>query len=371
MPSWFLFSGIMIATVAAVIASQALISGSFTLISEAMRLNLWPKVKVLYPTNVKGQIYVPSINILLWLGCMGVVLYFKEASNMEAAYGLAITLTMLMTTILLSVYLYTRHYAKLWVWGVFVLYMAIELSFLVANLLKFPDGGWVSLLIGAALASVMFVWRRANHIMEQLIEYVDLADYIVPLKQLSHDSTLAKYATHLIFISQSTRPSQIESKIMYSIFQKRPKRADIYWFVHIDILDDPYTQEYHVQVLEKEDLVLVTFRLGFKVEQRISLFLRKVIEEMVANEEIDITSRYESLNRLNVIGDFRFVLLERFLSYENELPFWDRSTMDLYFFLKGFTQTEDRAYGLDTSAVKIEKVPLIIKRATNVELVRV
>jgi KUP system potassium uptake protein len=371
MPGWFLITGISIATIAAVVASQALISGSFTLISEAMRLNFWPKVRILYPTNVKGQLYVPSINIMLWLGCIGIVLYFRESSNMEAAYGLAITITMIMTTILLSFYLYTRHFHRTIVGAVILLYLSIEASFLVANLLKFPDGGWVSLLIGLLLAGVMYVWLRAFRITERLTEYVKLDEYINPLKELSIDTTIPKYATHLIFISNTNRPSLIESKIVYSIFQKRPKRADIYWFVHIDILDEPYTTEYHAQVLEREDLVIVNFRLGFRVEQRISLFLRKVIEEMVANEEVDITSRYESLNKLNVIGDFRFVLLERFLSYENELPFLERITMDIYFFFKQFTESESSAYGLDTSSVKIEKVPLIIKPATNFNLVRV
>ncbi|MBC7923286.1 MAG: KUP/HAK/KT family potassium transporter [Ferruginibacter sp.] len=371
MPDWFLIYGIGIATLAAIIASQALISGSFTLISEAMRLNFWPKVRILYPTDVRGQLYVPSINLLLWVGCVGIVLYFKESSNMEAAYGLAITLTMVMTTLLLAFYLYTRHYARWVVATVLVVYLVIEFSFLVANLLKFPEGGWVSLLIGATLAAVMYVWRRASQITERLTEHVPLKNYVEPLKELSKDITIPKYATHLIFISNTSPPSEIESKIMYSIFQKRPKRADVYWFVHIDILDEPYTTEYFVKVLEKEDLVLVTFRLGFRVEQRISLFLRKVIEEMVLKGEVDITSRYESLNKLNVIGDFRFILLERFLSYENELPLGERLTMDIYFFINRFTEAQDAAYGLDTSTVEIEKVPLVIRPATNVNLVRV
>jgi KUP system potassium uptake protein len=284
---------------------------------------------------------------------------------------LAITMTMIMTTLLLTAYLYTRHYSRLLVLGVLGLYMWLEITFLVANLRKFPEGGWVSLLIGGLLSAGMYTWWRANRIIERLTDHVKLADYIEPLKELSQDVSIPKYATHLIFISQASRPSLIESKIVYSIFQKRPKRADIYWFVHIDILDEPYTMEYHAQVLEKEDLVIVNFRLGFRVEPRISLFLRKVIEEMVAKGEVDITSRYESLSKLNVIGDFRFVLLERFLSYENQLPFWERITMDIYFFLKQFTESEDSAYGLDTSSVEIEKVPLVIKPVTNINLVRV
>ncbi|MBC7892184.1 MAG: KUP/HAK/KT family potassium transporter, partial [Sphingobacteriaceae bacterium] len=241
MPEWFLLPGIAIATIAAVIASQALISGSFTLISEAIRLNLWPKVRLVFPSDQKGQLYVPSVNFLLWMGCVGVVLYFRESANMEAAYGLAITLTMLMTTALMSYYLYTHRYNM---WGVLLflgVYLAIEGAFLVANLLKFTHGGWVSLVIGSAIAAVMIIWLRAFNIKARLTEYVKLDQYIEPLRQLSHDESIPKYATHLVFMSNASRTSEIESKIIYSIFQKRPKRADIYWFVHVDTVDDPYT----------------------------------------------------------------------------------------------------------------------------------
>lgn len=371
MPEWFLLPGIAIATLAAIIASQALISGSFTLISEAIRLNFWPKVRLVYPSDQKGQLYVPSVNWLLWLGCVGVVLYFKESANMEAAYGLAITMTMLMTTLLMAYYLYTHKYNMWWVVLFMIVYLTIEGAFLVANLLKFTHGGWVSLVLGATIAGVMIIWLRAFNIKLRLTEYVKLDQYIEALRQLSHDDSIPKYATHLVFMSNASRTSEIESKIIYSIFQKRPKRADIYWFVHVDTVDDPYTMEYKVNVIAPEDAIKVTFRLGFRVEQRINLYFRKVIEDLVKNKEVDITSRYESLSKQNVIGDFRFVVLEKFLSYENELPFWERLTMEAYFFLKGFTNSEDKWFGLDSSSVKVEKVPLIIRPAENVRLKRV
>lgn len=371
MPEWFLLPGIAIATMAAIIASQALISGSFTLVSEAIRLNFWPKVRLRFPSDQKGQLYVPSINYLLWMGCMGVVLYFEKSSAMEAAYGLAITLTMLMTTILMSYYLYTHKYDMWWVVVFLVIYISLEGAFLVANLQKFHEGGWITLLIASTIAFVMIVWYRANIIKAQLTEYVKLDQYIEPLKELSEDQSIPKYATHLIFMSNASRSTEIESKIIYSIFQKRPKRADIYWFLHVDNVDDPYTMEYKVNVVEPEDVIKVTFKLGFRIEQRINLYFRKVIEDMVLKKEVDITSRYESLNRQNVIGDFRFVVLEKFLSYENKLPFFERITMEAYFFIKGFTNSEDKWFGLDTSAVKVEKVPLIIKPVDNISLKRV
>jgi KUP system potassium uptake protein len=371
MPDWFLIFGIAIATIAAVIASQALITGSFTLIGEAIRLNMWPKVRLIYPTNVKGQIYVPSINRLLLLGCVGVVLYFKESANMEAAYGLAITVTMLMTTTLLSYYLLTKRVAKIWIGLFLAVYLTIEGSFLAANLIKFPHGGWVTLVIGLLLISVMYIWLKAYYIKKRLTEYVPIKEYVPALRELSEDESIPKYTTHLVFMTSAERTSEIESKIIYSIFQKRPKRADIYWFIHVNTMDEPYTMEYKVNVLAERDVVRIDFRLGFRVEQRINLFFRKVVEDLVQNGEVDITSRYSSLSKQNVIGDFRFVVLEKFLSYENDLPFWENTIMQSYFYIKEFTTSEGKWFGLDTSSVKIEKVPLIIKPARQLEMKRI
>jgi len=372
MPDWWLLPGVTIATFAAIIASQAVITGSFTLISEAIRLNFWPKVRLVYPSDQKGQLYVPSINWLLFLGCTGVVLYFKESSNMEAAYGLAITLTMIMTTILMSYYLYLKR-VNLWIVVVFMLlYLFIEGLFLGANLLKFTHGGWFTILVGALVAGLMTVWLRAFYIKLRLTEYTKLESYLPALKELSRDISIPKYTTHLVFMTNASRVSEIETKVVYSIFQKRPKRADIYWFIHVDTTDDPYTMEYKVNTIDDDETVIkVNFKLGFRVEQRINLFFRKVVEDMVLNKEVDITSRYESLSRQNVTGDFRFVVLERFLSFENDLPFVEQMIMKAYFFVKDFTTPEDKWFGLDSSSVKIEKVPLIIRPVENVKLRRV
>jgi KUP system potassium uptake protein len=371
MPGWFLIWGIVIATAAAVIASQALISGSFTLVSEAIRLNFWPKVRLHYPSDQKGQLYVPSMNIFLWIGCIGIVLYFKKSDDMGAAYGLAITMTMLMTTTLMAYYLHIKKFDMWWVVGFILLYVSIEGAFLVANLSKFVHGGYVSLIMAFLIMGLMVVWYRANIIKMRLTEYVKMTDYIEPLKELSQDMSIPKYATHLVFMSNAARASDIENKIIYSIFQKRPKRADIYWFVHVDTMDDPYTMEYKVNVIERDDVIKVNFKLGFKVEQKINLYFRKVVEDMVKKGEVDITSRYESLNKQNVIGDFRFVVLERFLSFENQLSLIEGMIMKAYFFIKDFTPSEDKWFGLDTSAVKIEKVPLIIRPVENVKLKRI
>ena len=371
MPKWFLLIGIGIATIAAIIASQALITGSFTLVAEAIRLNMWPKVKLNYPTDVKGQLFVPSMNRLLLLGCIGVVLYFQESTNMEAAYGLAITLTMLMTTILLTVWLRSKKVALPLVIGFATLYGIIEGAFLIANMKKFPHGGWVSLAIGGALMAVMYVWLKAFYIKRRLTEFVRLEPYVDALKQLSDDDSIPKYSTHLVFLTSAERSSEIEQKIIYSIFQKRPKRADIYWFIHVDTTDEPYTMEYKVTEVAKDDVFRINFRLGFRVQQRINLYFRKVIEDLVRNKEVDITSRYESLSKQHVTGDFRFVVLEKFLSVDNDFPTLEKLVMQAYFYIRQFIASEDQYFGLDTSSVKVEKVPLVIAPVREVALKRI
>lgn len=371
MPEWFLPFGIAIATSAAIIASQALISGSFTLISEAMRLNFWPKVSVKFPTELKGQIYIPSINWLLFWGCVFITLHFRESGNMEAAYGLAIVLCMIMTTILLGYYMVMRRYNKFFIIGTVLVYFTIEFSFLIANISKFHHGGYVSVGIAGLLAFVMFVWYKAKEIRSEYTEFTKIDNYKTVLAELSNDTTIPKYATHLVYMTNAGISDEIESKIIYSILQKRPKRADIYWFVHVNVVDEPYTMEYRVREIVKDDVIRVDFYLGFRVQPRINLMFKQVVRDLVKRGEVDITSRYESLNRNNVIGDFKFVLIEKFLSYDNELPWHERIILDIYFVLKKVSLSEGRAFGLDSSSVKVEKFPIVIHPPEDISLCRI
>jgi KUP system potassium uptake protein len=371
MPQWFKLPGIIISTIAAVIASQALISGSFTLISEAMRLNLWPKMKINYPTEEKGQLYIPGISLLLFVGCVGIVLYFQKSANMGAAYGLAITMCMISTSILFANFLVSRRVNKVWIYLYLIVYFSIESSFLVANLEKFMHGGYVTLVVGGALFAVMYVWFRSRKIKNRYVEFVRMEHYIPMIQELSNDKTIPKYATHLVYMTSANNPKEIEHKIIYSILNKKPKRADIYWFVHVDVLDDPYTCEYSVEHIIPNDIIRVEFRLGFRVEQRINLMFRKVVQELVDNKEVNITSRYESLEKNNVVGDFQFIVLEKYLSQDNELPFLERIVMKLYFWLKEISLGEERGFGLDPSNVTIEKFPLIVAPVANLNLKRV
>ncbi|HTN19517.1 MAG TPA: KUP/HAK/KT family potassium transporter [Pelobium sp.] len=370
MPDWFLIFGISIATAAAIIASQALISGSFTLISEAVRLNIWPKVKINYPSEAKGQLYVPSMNWLLWAGCLLVVFYFQRSENMEAAYGLSITIAMLMTTILVSVYLKKKKYPNYLI-GLFLLvYGVLESIFFAGNLAKFLHGGWFTVLIGSVLFSVMWAWYSARKIKNRFIKFVEIEQYFDVIKELSEDESVPKFASQLVYLTSANFSSEIESKIIYSILQKKPKRADVYWLVHVDVVDEPYKTNYKIEHLIPGKLIRIDFKLGFRIEQKISVLFRKVVEDLVKNNEVDITSRYNSLSKFNVVGDFRFVVLEKILSRSNKLSFWDKVTLDYYFILKHFSLSEEKGFGLDLSFVSLEKVPLMISEHDNVDLVR-
>jgi KUP system potassium uptake protein len=371
MPQWFVFTGIVVSTIAAIIASQALISGSFTLISEAIKLNLWPKMKINYPTVERGQSFIPGINLLLFLGCSGIVFIFQRSSNMEAAYGLSITICMLMTSCLFAYYMFVRRVPIGWIAFYLVVYLTIELSFLWANLVeKFVEGGVLTVIIAGGLFLVMITWYKSRKIKNRYVEFVRLEDYIPIIQELSNDRSIPKYATHLVYLTSANNPKEIEHKIIFSILYRKPKRADIYWFVHVDVMDDPYTMEYSVNTIIPNEVIRVEFRLGFRIEHRIQTMFRKVVEEMVQNKEVNVVSRYESLSKNNVVGDFRFIVMEKFLSRDNDLPLWERLMMRGYFLLKRVSLSEERGFGLDLSFVTVEKVPLMLSSPEAVELNR-
>lgn len=371
MPEWFIVPGVIIATVAAIIASQAMVSGAYTLIGEAIRLNLWPKLRIRYPSEAKGQLFIPAINTILFLGCVFVVLYFQKSSRMEAAYGLAIIVTMLSTTILFANFLVLKRVKPLLIYIFLIFFFAVEAAYFVALLEKFPHGGYVTVVIGGLMFVVMYVWYRSRKIKNRYVEFVRMEHYIPRIQDLSNDKTVAKYATHLIYLTSADNPKEIEHKIIYSILNRKPKRADIYWFLHVDTVDDPYTSEYKVEHIIPNDIIRIDFRLGFRIQPRINLLLKKVMEDLVANKEVNIMSRYESLANTNTVGDFQFVVMEKYLSADNELPFFEKVIMKLHFMIKGVSLSEEKNFGLDLSNVRVEKFPLIVAPVTNIKLTRV
>ena len=369
-PPALLLPAIILCTLATIIASQALISGSFTLVIEALRLHFWPKVRISYPTELRGQAYVASLNALLLAGCVGVVLYFRESGKMEAAFGLAVTITMLMTTVLLGYYLRLRRAPNVLIFGLIGLYLLVEGSFLVANLRKFPEGGWLSVLLAVLILAVMVSWIQGRKIRADLTEFEPLADYLPLLRELSNDQSIPKYATHLVYLTKSEDVKLVESGIAHSIFKKNPKRADVYYLVHVHTTDDPYTRTYTVNHILPQELVRIDFHLGFRVDQAINYMFRQVVSDLVKNHEIDITSRYESLREQDVVGDFQFILLNKTLPYQHLLRGWQRLVLRAYGALHWLGVSEQESFGLDNSAFIVENVPLHMPARPELTLTR-
>jgi KUP system potassium uptake protein len=303
-------------------------------------------------------------------GCIGMVLHFRESTKMEAAFGLSVTLTMLMSTILINFYLHARRVPMVWVVLITGLFLAIELSFLAANLQKVKEGGYITLVIGALLFLIMYIWRKGRRIANGLKKIVSIEDYIPLLKRLSLDEKITKYATNLVYLTSSGTSRKVEKTAIDSILSKSPKRADIYWFVHVNVLDEPYAMRYHVDTIVKDDVYFIEFNLGFRIEPRIDYYFRQVVNELVETGEVDVSNRSEQLYQESKIGDFRFLVMESFLSYENDMPFWKNIIMKSYFNLKYLAVKESINFGLDPSNVKVEKYPVVVNAVQHPPLVR-
>ena len=371
MPDWFLLSGVAISTLAAIVACQAVISGSFTLINEAITLNFWPKVKVKFPTEIRGQIYIPSINWLLWAGCMGVMLYFKSSGEMEAAYGFFIVVAMLMTTVLLYGYLrYVRRWHIAVVLLMMTVFFSLEIANFVANVVKIIHRPYLLAAV-LLLLGVMFIWYRARKITNRYLEFVQLSKFAQALRDLSDDKEIPKYATHLVYLTKADNPANVEKQVIDSILAKKVKRADIYWFVHVNYTDEPYTMEYRVRELLDDKVIRVDFDLGFRVQPRINMLFKRVLEEMESDHELEFRSKYESIKKGDFHTDICYVLTERVLSVENEFTLRDDLILDAYFGIKHVALTDREAFGLDPNVTVIEQVPLVIQQRREMPLKRI
>jgi len=370
MPQWFLLPGIFIATAATIIASQALISGSYTLISEAMNLNFWPRVTVKQPSDLKGQIYIPSVNTILWIGCILMILYFQNSAHMEAAYGFSITIAMMMTTILLTYFLlYKLKWNKWMVFALLCIFIITELSFFIANVAKIKQR-WMFLFFELFIFLTMYIWYNARKVNNRFVKFNELGKYIPKLKELSEDDAIPKFSTHLIYLTKANHRNQVEEKVIRSIFSKKPKRADVYWFLHINRTEDPYTLSYDVSELADDKVIKVNINVGFRIQPKTEIYFKKIVQHLVANKELKLHIRPDGSTPYNAEPDFKFVVIEKFISIENEFTLKEGILLNTYFFLKNLGQRDEKAFGLEKSDVVVEEYPLVYQPMHEFELKR-
>ncbi len=359
-PSSMLIFGVVIATMATIIASQALISGTFTLVNEAMKLKLWPATRVRYPSKMMGQIYVPAINWTLLLGSAAVVLFFKKSDDMQGAYGLAITFNMLMTTVLLVVYFSTVKKSTIRSLVIAIVFFVVEGAFLVSNLSKFVHGGWFTFAIAIFFFLMMFILLRAGELRDRHTEFVDLKHYVSLIEDLQADASIPREATNLVYMSVADSKRYIDSNIIYSIFKKRPKKADTYWFVHVDTVDSPYTSKYSVDTIIPKKCFFIKIKLGYKADHRVNLLFNRILHDMAENAEIDLTSHYESLRKHSMPADFKFVILHSLASIDSDISTFDNFIIQGYRFIKSHSLSTEAMYGLELANVEVERVPIMV-----------
>jgi KUP system potassium uptake protein len=369
-PEPLLNVSIVLATMAAIIASQALISGTFTLVNEAMKLKLWPSTQVRYPSQVKGQIYLPAINWMLLAGTILVVVIFRKSDNMEGAYGLAITVDMLMTTTLLVYYFRTVKKSTVRFLTLGLIFFTLEGMFLVSNLSKFYHGGWFTFSIAFMFFVLMFILLKARKLRERHTEFVDLKHYITLIEDLQADTSVPREATNLVYMAVADSKRYIDSNIIYSIFKKKPKRADVYWFIHVDTVDSPYTSKYSVDTIIPKKCFFVRIKLGFKADHRVNLLFNRILHDMAENAEIDLVSHYESLNRHSMPADFKFVMLHSLASVDSEISTFDDLIIQGYRFIKKHSLSTEEIYGLELANVEVERVPIMIGPPAKVHIKR-
>jgi KUP system potassium uptake protein len=359
-----------IATAATIIASQALITGVFTLMNEAIKLNLWTNLKVKYPSEHQGQIYIPFVNWVLMFGCLLVIAVFRKSSNMEATYGLAITIDMVMTSILLCYLLILKYpKTKLFYLGIFAVFLTIEGIFLLSNLGKIVHGGWFTLILATTFFMILFLYYKAKQLRKSITEYISMKKVIPLLNAVKNDPGIQFEASNLVYPTRSNSPNKLDSTVYFSLFKKRPRKAGVYWFLHLDILSDPWGVHYTVNEVIDKSCYYVNLQLGFKEEHRIEYMMRKIHNKMIEKGELTGESVFESVKGKFDEPDYKFIVLNSRVAMDNKLTAFQSLCVKAYRFVKatGLKPAED--FGLDKTNVMVEYIPITVTKQYEQEII--
>ncbi|MEO7176152.1 MAG: KUP/HAK/KT family potassium transporter [Saprospiraceae bacterium] len=372
MPEWFLYSGIIIATMATIIASQAMITGSFSLINEAVKLKVWYRLHIIYPSEHRQQLYIPTINWMLCFGCIAVVLFFQESSNMEAAYGMAITLAMLSTTILLFIYWFRIRKTPLVIASFFLaLFLVVETGFFYSNLQKIPHGAWVTLMVSGIFFMIMFIHYRASRIRSKSLKYYKLERFLPVFNDVINDTSIPKYASNIVYMINANRKDEIEASVIESIFKKQPKRADTYWFVNMHVADEPYACNYKITQIIEHKLTRVDFYLGYKMHPSANVLFRKVLEELEASHEISLENADPMLRRHDIKADFLYITIEKKFAFEDSLNTMDKVLIKGYELLNRLSVTAAEHFNLTSENLIVETYPIRFREHEAFNLTRI
>lgn len=351
---------VILGAAAAVIASQALITGSYTLVSEAISLDLLPHLEVRYPSETKGQLYIEKVNTILWIGCSLVVLYFRSGAKMESAYGLAITITMLMTTLLISVYLMRLRKKRVLAGVVLTVFGVLEAVFFISSLGKFARGGYVTVILTLLLLLLMVVWYRGTRLERRFTTSLPFADYISRLEKLHNDTTVPLFANNLVYLDKGSDCGMIDRDILYSILDKGPKRAQAYWFVSVNILNEPDAVSYEVDTYDTDFIFRVKLNIGFKQSPSVNLYLRQIVNDLHQSGELPPQEKKYSIYGPSSVGTFRFCIIHKSVTTKTELSSIEELIMNTKYAIRHVAGSRIQWFGLDTANIVTEIVPLIV-----------
>ena len=351
---------VVLSAMAAVIASQALITGSYTLVSEAILLDLLPHLEIRYPSDTKGQLYVGAVNNILWIGCSIVVLIFRSGHRIESAYGLSITVAMLLTTVLLFAYLYWIRKKKLLAWIVMILFGLIEVVFFVSSLGKFLTGGYFTAILTLVILFIMIIWYRATQLERKYRTDLKMEEHIDCLNKLSKDSNIPIMSHNLVYLDNAKDMVYIDRDILYSILDKDPKRAQAYWFVSVNVLEDPQTMNYEVETYGSDSVFRIRLNLGFKCDQRVNMYLRQIVHDLQASGELPLQDKKYSIYGRSTVGSFKFCIIHKSVPTKSELSSVDEFILNAKYAIRKMAGSKVKWYGLDNSSLIYESVPLLV-----------
>ncbi|WP_420868069.1 KUP/HAK/KT family potassium transporter [Bifidobacterium simiarum] len=352
---------VVLSVAAGVIASQALITGAFTMVSEATGLNWMPHLQVRYPARTRGQLYIPAVNIVLCAATLSVLAMFKDSEHITAAYGLALTITMITTTILLAAYIWCAWKRRVFAIVFAILFLAIQTLFFIASMSKFLHGGWFTMLLTLAILGIMVTWDQGTKVERSQRRHMWPKEFLPALDALHRDFKIPYYADNLVYLTSDPELRRLDTDIFYSIFANHPKRARAWWAVSVQVTDDPFTREYSVENFGTSFLFRVRIRLGFKVSQNVATYLHQIMHDLINDGTLPRqTVIYPKVDEDPEIGTIQYVLVHKALMPESKITSRGATSLRVKYAIRHLAGNPVKWFGLSAYNPVVEVQPLFV-----------